>query len=243
MLINLWDKLTCLNGIITPKSVNCLKDEFSGIITVIKTHHYKQGQKYGHLASAIPKVKYRIVIGNPAWTYAVSLDPMVYSLAALALQCSCTMQAACGPAQNTGKESRQLPTSQRSGQGIDTICSGRQCTCPSQETVHWIWGRNCARDDQPPLHTKNDKDDHGPEARVPHDWLQQQMGLNNKHDCILHTAQPLPSIPQRPQHCYKQEKKVMVAGAQMWTSEMFREQTHNQPNLGKPTCIFNQKMA
>jgi hypothetical protein len=53
-LISLQDKLTCLNGVITPKAVNKLKDELSGIFTVTKTHHYEQGQKYGHLASMIP---------------------------------------------------------------------------------------------------------------------------------------------------------------------------------------------
>ncbi len=57
MLISLCNKLTCLNGVITPEAVNKLKDELGGIFMVTKTHHYKQGQKYGHLASAIPKQK------------------------------------------------------------------------------------------------------------------------------------------------------------------------------------------
>jgi hypothetical protein len=51
-LINLRDKLTRLNGVITPKTVDKLEDELGGIFTVAKTHHYYQGQKYGHLASA-----------------------------------------------------------------------------------------------------------------------------------------------------------------------------------------------
>jgi hypothetical protein len=64
MLISLHDKLTRLNGVITPEAINKLKDELGGIFTVPKTHHYKQGQKYGHLASAIPEQKYRLVIEN-----------------------------------------------------------------------------------------------------------------------------------------------------------------------------------
>jgi hypothetical protein len=64
MLIKLWAKLTCLNGVITPEAVNKVKDKLGGIFIVVKTHHYTQGQKYCHLASAVPKSKYRLVIGN-----------------------------------------------------------------------------------------------------------------------------------------------------------------------------------
>ena len=63
-LISLRDKLTRLNGVITPEAVDKLEDKLGGIFTVTKTHHYEQGQKYGHLASAIPEIKYRLVIGN-----------------------------------------------------------------------------------------------------------------------------------------------------------------------------------
>ena len=57
MLTSLRNKLTCLNGVITPEAVNRLKDDFSGIVTVPKSYRYEQGQKYGHLASAIPEPK------------------------------------------------------------------------------------------------------------------------------------------------------------------------------------------
>jgi len=83
-LISLRDKLTHLNGMITPEAVDKLEDKLSGIFTVAKTHHYDQGQKYGHLASAIPKSKYRLVIGNATWTHTVPLDPGAYSADALA---------------------------------------------------------------------------------------------------------------------------------------------------------------
>jgi len=63
-LISLRDKLTRLNDVITPEAVDKLEDELGGIFTVAKTQHYDQGQKYGHLASAIPESKYRLVIGN-----------------------------------------------------------------------------------------------------------------------------------------------------------------------------------
>jgi hypothetical protein len=82
-LINLWDKLTCLNGMITPEAVNKFEDELGKIFTVAKTHHYTQGQKYGNLASAIPKSKYRLVIGNTTWTHTVPTNPGAYSTYAL----------------------------------------------------------------------------------------------------------------------------------------------------------------
>ena len=82
-LINLRDKMTRLNGVITPEAVDRLEDELGGIFTVVKTHHYEQGQKYGHLASAIPEAKYRIVIADPTWTHTAPGDPGPYSAAAL----------------------------------------------------------------------------------------------------------------------------------------------------------------
>jgi hypothetical protein len=82
-LIKLWDKLTRLSGVITPEAVDKLEDELGGIFTVAKTHHYTQGQKYGHLASAIPESKYRLVIGNATWTHRVPTNPGAYSADAL----------------------------------------------------------------------------------------------------------------------------------------------------------------
>jgi hypothetical protein len=82
-LIKLWDKLTCLNGMITLEAVDKLEDELGGIFTVAKTHHYTQGQKYGHLASVIPKSKHRLVIGNATWTHTVPTNPGTFSADAL----------------------------------------------------------------------------------------------------------------------------------------------------------------
>ncbi len=83
MLINLWNKLTRLNGVITPEAVDKLKDELGRIFTLAKTHHYTQGQKYGHLASATPKSKYRLIIGNATWIHMVPTNPGAYSTDAL----------------------------------------------------------------------------------------------------------------------------------------------------------------
>ena len=87
-LISLREKMTRLNGLITPEAVEKLEDKLGGIFTVAKTHHYDQGQKYGHLASAIPESKYRLIIGDATWTHAVPADPRAYSQAALVAETS-----------------------------------------------------------------------------------------------------------------------------------------------------------
>ncbi len=92
MLISLCNKLTCLNNAITPEAINKLEDDLSGIFTVTKTLHYKQGQKYRHLASAIPKQKYRLVNGNETLAHTVPCNPGAYSQAALSIGNSAALQ-------------------------------------------------------------------------------------------------------------------------------------------------------
>ncbi len=84
-LIGVRDKITRLNGIITPENVDKLEDELGGVCTIIKTHHYTEGQKYGHLASVIPQAKYRIVITDAAWAWVhtAPVDPGAYWAATL----------------------------------------------------------------------------------------------------------------------------------------------------------------
>ena len=78
MLISLRNKLTRTNRVITPEAVDKLKDELGRIFTVTKTHHYKQGQKYGHLTIAITEQKYRLLIKNATWAHTVPGDPGTY---------------------------------------------------------------------------------------------------------------------------------------------------------------------
>jgi hypothetical protein len=91
-LISFQDKLTHLNGVITLDAIDKLKDELGRIFTVTKTHHYKQGQKYGHLASAILEPKYRLAIRNAAWAHTVPGNPDAYSQAALDVSNSATLR-------------------------------------------------------------------------------------------------------------------------------------------------------
>jgi hypothetical protein len=91
-LISLCNKLTCLNVVITPNAVNRLKDELERIFTVAKKHHYEQGQKYGHLASAIPKPKYSLAIGKATWIHTIPANPGAYSMAALTVKNAAALQ-------------------------------------------------------------------------------------------------------------------------------------------------------
>jgi hypothetical protein len=63
------DKITCVLGIITTETIEILQDELAGIASTIKSDHYKNGLKYGHLTIVIPEVGYKTIIGNNAWTY------------------------------------------------------------------------------------------------------------------------------------------------------------------------------
>ena len=112
-LIGVRDKLTRLHGIITPESVDKLEDELGGVCTIIKTHHYEQGQKYGHLASVIPRDKYRIVISDAAWDHTAPADPGAYSTAALAVG------NAAAQREQLVAEHKQLQTSYASYLGVE----------------------------------------------------------------------------------------------------------------------------
>ncbi len=84
MLITLQGKVTHLNGVITLESVDKLENKLGRIFTMVKTHHFEQGQKYSHLASAIHKSKYRLVIlSSDTWTHMVPANPGAYSRDAL----------------------------------------------------------------------------------------------------------------------------------------------------------------
>ncbi len=83
MLVAQKDTITKTMGIITHESVNILKNELGGAFTILKSTHFNKGQRYGFLATVIPKAKYRIVINNPMWAYTAPGNPGAYAAAAL----------------------------------------------------------------------------------------------------------------------------------------------------------------
>ena len=83
MLASQKDVITKITGTITPESIDELENELGGAFTILKSKHFDQGERYGHLAIVIPKTKYRVVIANPTWVYAAPADPGAYAAAAL----------------------------------------------------------------------------------------------------------------------------------------------------------------
>ncbi len=60
------------------------KKELVGAFTILKSNHFSKGQQYEYLVCVIPEKKYRIVIADPVWVYAVLVNPGAYAAAALA---------------------------------------------------------------------------------------------------------------------------------------------------------------
>jgi hypothetical protein len=83
ILVTQKDTMTKIMGIITPKSINTLKNELGGAFTILKSTHFAKGEQYGYLACIIPEEKYCIVITDPTWVYAAPINPGAYTAAAL----------------------------------------------------------------------------------------------------------------------------------------------------------------
>ncbi len=83
MLVAQKDAITRITGIITPKSIDALKNKLGGAFTKLKSTYFEEGERYGFLATVIPQEKYRIVISDAAWNYAAPSNPGAYAAAAL----------------------------------------------------------------------------------------------------------------------------------------------------------------
>jgi hypothetical protein len=92
MLVAQKDAITKITGIITPESINTLKNELRGAFTIVKSTHFVDGQRYGFLASVIPQEKCRVVISSPAWVYVAPANPGAYLAAALVAGVSAAQQ-------------------------------------------------------------------------------------------------------------------------------------------------------
>jgi hypothetical protein len=209
-LINLWDKLTRINGLITLEAVNKPEDELGGIFTLAKTHHYTQGQKYGHLASAIPKSKYRLIIGNATWTHMVPTDPEAYPADAL-------------NASNVAAMHKQFLAQhkiQRGGEGTHPLRCWQQRSRPPQEAIYQFWQHNSTSNDQSPTPENSNQDDNYTKIRVQDEWVQHSLGSTTVYFMLLNCFQVLLG------DCgiaMSNKEEMMAAEAQMWQSKMFTE--------------------
>jgi hypothetical protein len=83
LLVAQKDSITRIEGVITPEAIDNLENELGRAFTILKSTQFADGERYGYLATVILQDKYRIVIGNPAWTYKVPVNPGSYTAAAL----------------------------------------------------------------------------------------------------------------------------------------------------------------
>ncbi len=83
MLASQKDAITKIMGIITPESINELENKLGGAFMILKSKHFAQGERYGHLAIVIPKAKYRSTIADPTWAFVAPVNPGAYAAAAL----------------------------------------------------------------------------------------------------------------------------------------------------------------
>ena len=194
--ISLRNKLTHLNSVIMPEAVDKLEDELGGIFTVTKTHHYDQGQKYGHLEIAIPKSKYRLVIGDATWNHTAPINPGAYSADALAADNAAVTPeqfVVRGATQDRTEKLHGLPERQRGGQGTHPVRRRRRCSGATQEAVHWIWQHN-RPPDRPPTPQDGHQDDDRRKIRVQDERKQHSVRSHNKHHRVLHAARSFPCV-------------------------------------------------
>jgi hypothetical protein len=78
------DKVTRIIGEVTLDDVDTLEEELGGVLVSIKSNHYEQGAKFGHLAVLLGETRMRTILGNPAFTYDTPTYQGAYNPAALA---------------------------------------------------------------------------------------------------------------------------------------------------------------
>jgi len=223
-LISLQDKLTCINGVITPEAVDKLEDELGGIFTVTKTHHYEQGQKYGHLASAIPEVKYRLIIGDPTWTHGVLADPGAYSQTALtAGNTAALREKLVAEHKILQKRYNDYLDVKEAGKELILYAVGDNALAPLKKLyigfgdttvlgmidhLHLKTAIKMTTAQKPEYKTTGYNNPRDPTTSIPAYFTQLDQFQVSLGDRGITTSE---------------EEKTMAAGAQMWNSEMFTE--------------------
>jgi hypothetical protein len=223
-LISLRDKLTCINGAITPEAIDKLKDELGRIFMVTKTHHYEQGQKYGHLASAIPEQKYRLVIGNATWAHTVPGDPGAYLQAALGVGNSAALQ------EQHMAEHKILQKSyndylgiKEAGKELILFAVGKNALAPVKK-LYIGFGDSTVLKMIDHLHLKT-----AIKMTTAQKHEDKTMGYNNPWylttsiTAYFTQLDPFQLSLGNRGIAMSEAKKTMAAGAQMWQSKMFTE--------------------
>jgi hypothetical protein len=145
ILVTQKDATTKITGIISPKSIDTLKNRLGGAFTILKSTHFAEGQWYGYLACVIPKEKYRTVIADPVWVYAAPAYPGAYAAAALAARVSTTQrEQIIAQHKETQMACTEYLRAQEAGRELLLYCVGNDALVPlkkqyinfSNATIH-----------------------------------------------------------------------------------------------------------
>jgi hypothetical protein len=194
MLVAPKDAITKIMGIITPKSINTLKNELGGAFTILKSTHFTEGQHYGFLVSIITKAKYRIVINNSMWVYTAPANPGAYAATALRANVS---KVQCEQIVMRHKEEQT---------SYADYLGGKNSCFMALETMHLRRRRGHPFNDTPPQGEDSDQDDGVTKIRVQVQGLQQTMGPHVKHHGLLHGPGQVPNLPCQLWHIYKHQR-------------------------------------
>ncbi len=223
-LIKLWDKLTRLNGVITPEALDKLEDKLGGIFTVAKTHHYTRGQKYGHLASAIPKSKYRLIIGNDTWTHTVPTNPGAYFAGALnAGNAAATLKQFVAQHKIKQKSYKDYLNIKEAGKELILYAVGNNAVAPlKKQYIGFGYTTVLAMINHLRLKAVI-------RMMTAQKYEYKTNGYNTPWDPMMSITayfsllNCLQVLLGNPGIATSNEEKTMAAGAQMWQSEMFAE--------------------
>ena len=84
LLTSQKDTITRIFGNITPKALDILEEEIGGLLVSVKSTHYDQGAKYGHLDVILGETRMRNILNDPNFLYDTPVDQGAYDLEVIA---------------------------------------------------------------------------------------------------------------------------------------------------------------
>ena len=84
LLTNQKDTITLIAGDITHETLDILKEEIGGILVFVKSTHYNQGAKYGHIAVILGETRMRNILNNTKFLDNTPVDQGAYNPSVIA---------------------------------------------------------------------------------------------------------------------------------------------------------------
>jgi hypothetical protein len=112
-------------------------------------------------------------------------------------KCSQTTRTVCGRAQILMKSYNGYLSIKEAGKDLILYTAGNDALAPLKKTEQRFWQLDGTLDDQPSTSENCNQDDDSADAQVQGHQVQQPLGPNHKHHCVLHAAQPVPGVTQQ----------------------------------------------